>query len=186
MSRLEIKDPVFAAYLLSKRCKLQGIEPSSKSPPEPKRYIFDEAVKSESHEADFLGIAKQPADTTWRNFIDQMNNLQIIEDQLLRQITNRPKKIGVEARSGNKETVFVTSDQGVAAFLLTHNVGMWLQDVQEMGKDRGHLFIFSEYKEAQRLYTQMLNSRRNDSWWNMKCAYKRATSMRRALLRNGE
>lgn len=179
MSRLEIVDPVFAAYLMYRGCTVEEVEPASSSN-NPKKYIFDEKVKDTPFEAEFLGINVAPLRTTWRNFIEQLNSLFTMEDLILRQYTNRPRRIGIDTRI-EKTPVFVTTDQGGAAFLLTQNGGILPVDVRGMGSDQGFLFVFSEHKRALHLYTEMLNGKKSDSWWNMKCAHKRATSIRRAL-----
>jgi hypothetical protein len=183
MAQLEIKDPVFASFLLSKGCELKGIEPSSKN--EPKLYLFDESVKEEPHEASFLGCGCPREKVAWRDFVTHMNRIMRVEDLKLRQMSDRPNKTGVELYKGTK--VFVTTDQAVAAFILSHadKKGIVTLSVQMMGKDKGYKFVFDDpngWTEA--AVARMLEGKNfTDTWWNMKSSFKLATSIRRKFTR---
>lgn len=181
---LEIKDPVFAAYLVSKGCELKGICPSSKT--EPKLYLFDDAVKEEQHEARFLGCKTQRDKVAWRDFITSMRRLIQLEDLRLREMSDRPNKTGWEIYKGAK--VFVTTDQAIAAFILRNSdkKGIVALDVQRLGKDKGYKFIFDDpNKWAESAVPRMLEGHNFvDTWWNMKCDFKLATSIRRQITRD--
>ena len=183
MGQLEIKDPVFAAYLLSKGCELKGIDPSSKS--EPKLFLFDESVKEDNHEAGFLGCGCPRERVAWRDFITHMGRIMRVEDLKLRQMSDRPNKTGVELYKGTK--VFISTDQAVAAFILGNSdkKGIVTLDVQMLGKDKGHKFVFDDPNGwTESAVARMLEGNNFlDTWWNMKCYFKLATSIRRKFTR---
>lgn len=180
MSRkLEIRDPVYASYLIQKGCKLLGIEPYVK-PKSPKKYIFSDSAKDEPHEAFFLGSIAARERTTWLNFKNAMENLLDKEGHLLRQFSDRPEKTGVETWHRKNKTIFQTSNQVVAAFMFSKE--LTVNSIFGLGENRGYLYTFSDYKKAYDFYDEMISGEAEDTWWNMKCWYKLATEIRKHMI----
>lgn len=203
--RLEITDTVFAAYLISKGCELIEIEPAQvngrRSISRPKMYIFSEDVKDTNLEDYFWGYNALPAYESWRGFITAMDRVIEIEDVSLRQETSRPSETGI--RVIKKETYWITTNQAVAAFLLSpweeqllhpaevgakHLPMPILVDVIPMGIDKGARFLFNQPKRSHDLWMSMMkdNPPALAPWWFMKSCHKRATALRRIAMRHHE
>jgi hypothetical protein len=169
---LEIKDPVYAAYLIFRGCKLVKID--RYCPPNPKKYIFDGSARDEPYEAEFLCAIGQGVKTTWLDFKNRMDNLQAKEDRLFRQTsTQRIDRNGKEHWLGQE--VFVTSSQPVAAFLLSR--GIQIHGASEIRKGN-YLFAFLNHARADALTLEMLDGDAEGTWYEMKEKYKHATSLR--------
>lgn len=182
MPELRIVDPVFATYLIHKGCELDDIEPSGWKD-EPKYYLFDESVREADHESAFLGCGMPKEMVSWRDFITGINRLFKVEDLKLRQVSDRTETTGWELIKGEK--FFVTTDQAIAAFILSHadNKGITVSSVRQI--KGGYKFIFSDPNNwAESAITKMLEGGNYvDTWWEMKCSYKLATSIRRKYKR---
>lgn len=171
-SKLEIKDPVFASFLISRGCKLLTIEPYC-PPDSPKKYIFDGSVRNGPYEAEFLGAVGQGAKTTWLDFKNRIENLQAREIHLLHCHSSRTERNGKETWLG--QDVFVTSSQVIAAFLLSRKIQ--IHGAKEMRKGN-YLFAFLEHEKASELTLEMLSGEAEGTWYEMKEKYKHATSLR--------
>lgn len=176
-SRLETKDPVFAAYLIFRGCKLLTIYPCNRATP--KKYFFEWSEDIISYEAEFLGATEHGVKTTWLDFKNRMDNLQAKEDRLFRySSTLRIERNGEENWLGQR--VFVTSSQPIAAFLLSKGLQMFGASEIRIGN---HLFAFLDHEKASALTLEMLDGTMGDSWYEMKTKYKHATALRNNFCR---
>lgn len=175
-SKWETSDPIFAAYLISKGCKLLTVIPHRK--PRPKKYHFAWSWEIIAHEAVFLGAREQRVKTTWLDFKNRMENLQDIEDAILNISSSRMKRDGIETWLGKE--VFVTSSQVVAAFLLYR--GAQIYRASEIKKNN-YLFAFLDANGSKALAKEMLSGQVEETWYAMKEKYKLATSLRRHFCR---
>jgi len=176
---IKIKDPVFAAYLMSRGCTLEGIEPSGRD--DPKYYAFNDSIGPE-HEMVFLGIRNQRSTCKWRDFIGHISNISKVERLKIDQRSSVVSLTGVEMVSGKK--MFVTTDQAVAAFILCEDHASLVHNVHAI-KEKQYKFLFPDEDGCiESLVSDMLETNMwENTWWNMKCYYKLATSIRRQAVR---
>lgn len=167
------RDPIYAAFLIFKGCKLLTIKPYY--PQDPKEYVFEgsDPVVDGTYYAEFIGAVEQGAKTTWLDFKNRMENLQAKEDRLFRHFCVRTEKSGEDKWAG--QDVFVTSSQAVAAFLLSRNVQPY--GAREIRKGN-HLFAFRDQERCNILVNEMLDGDTEDTWYFMKEKHKQATSLR--------
>lgn len=176
-SRLEVKDPVYAAFLISKGCKLVTIEPY-RPPMSPKKYIFNGDVRDKGYNAEFLGAGGPGAKTSWLDFKNRLDNLQTKEERLFRNSSSRIEIDGKETWSG--KNVFVTSCQATAAFLLSRGAVMYgAKEIRRMK----YLFAFSNQEESYNLALEMLDGDAEATWYHMKEKHKQATAYRNHFCR---
>lgn len=178
-SKLEIKDPVFAAFLISRGCKLLTIEPYS--PPNPKMYIFDGEVRNGPYESEFLSAMEDGVVTTWLDFKNKMDNLQVIEKYMFRCHYWRTERTGKETWHG--KDVFVTSCQVIASFLLSRKLKVCT--IKPSGKGN-YTFVFPDQEKADSLTRELLDGEAKATWYEMKEKHKYATALRLHLCRSKE
>ena len=180
---LIIKDPVFAAYLLYRGHEPVVIEPSVKGE-QAKSYVYGIDVRDAHYDRPFLG-SRMPKDTiSWRNFITWMDRLIEIEDLRMHQRHDRQNESGIILHRDN--TCFSTTNQAVASYILSLSdpYNILPIDTQQLGRDRGFRFIFSEGDRVFTLYNHMLeNDDVTASWQHAKDMYKLATMIRREQVR---
>lgn len=182
--KLIIKDPTFAAYLLSKGREPQDIEPAVRGE-QSKVYVYGAEVKDAHFDRSFIGSRMPQERASWRNFVTWMNRLIEIEDLKLRQRHDRVSESGLFIHKD--EQCFATTNQAVAAFIfgIINEQEAVPIDVQTLGKDRGYRFIFTKGIQLYDMHGRMLESDDvSDTWCRMKDMYKLATMVRREQTRN--